>query len=216
MRARLLPLLLTLVWLPGCVAHSSFINTWNKPGAQPLDPATSKVAVVFISPDTATRRSAEDQLVRKLGEHGIRAIAAESIFEADQVGSAREMERRFRDAGINTVLTLRVLEQRAATDTRAPPYDRYPPRLDYLQLSQYWGYGWGKVYVPGYLLTDRLVAMETFVYSLPRDYMIWASRSRQVHKWEIPSLIGELGDAVPKDMVRVGLLPPTATPVAMR
>jgi hypothetical protein len=107
-----------------------------------------------------------------------------------------------------------VLEERAAVDPGPPPYDQFPPRLDYRQLSQYWGYGWGRVYVAGYLLTDTLVAVETFVYSLPRDELLWASRSRQVHKYQIPSLIAELGDSVPKDMVRVGLLAPTA-PQAM-
>ncbi len=217
MYPRVLPVILALVLFPGCATRSSFINTWNQPGAQPIDSATSQVAVVFMSPDAATRRTAEDQMVRKLEEHGIRAVAAESVFAADQVGSARQMQRRFEDAGINTVLTMRVLGGKAALSTELQPYEQFPTRLDYRQLSQYWGYGWGRVYVPGYLRTDTLVAMETLVYSVPRDSMIWGSRSRQVHKYEIPSLVAELGDAVPKDMVRVGVLAPTArTPVAKR
>jgi hypothetical protein len=217
MRPRLLTLILGFVVLPGCVSHSSFINTWNKPGAKPIDPATSKVAVVFISPDATSRVAGEDLMVRKLGEHGIRAIPAESIFVADEVSTAPAMQRRFKDAGINIVLTMRVLEEGAALDTGQQPYDQFPPRLDYLQLSQYWGYGWGRVYVPGYLRNNSLVGVETFVYSLPRDYMMWGSRSRPVLKREIPSLIAELGDSVPKDMVRVGLLAPNPQKaVAMR
>lgn len=214
MRARVLLALLAAVLFPGCAANSSFINTWNRPGAQQIDSLTSKMAVVFMSPDAGRRRAAEDQMVRALAAYGIRAIAAESIFEANQVGSARAMQRRFEDAGISTVLTMRVLGERAAIAPGPPPYDQYPPRLDYLQLSQYWGYGWGRVYVAGYLLTDTDVAVETLVYSLPRDELLWASRSRQIHKYQIPLLIAELGDSVPKEMIRVGLLSPTA-PVAV-
>jgi hypothetical protein len=168
------------------------------------------MAVVFMSPDAGRRRAAAEQLVRELGAHGIRAVAAESIFEADQVGSARVMQRRFEDAGIGTVLTMRVLGERAALATGPPPYEQYPPRLEYLQLSQYWSYGWGRVYVAGYLLTDTEVAVETLVYSLPRDELLWGSRSRQVHKYQIASLIDELGNAVPNEMSRVGLLAPNA------
>jgi hypothetical protein len=216
MRARPLAVVLALVFLPACATHSSFINTWNRPGAQPIDSATSQVAVVFMSPDAATRRAGEDQMVRKLDEHGIRAVAAESVFEADRVGSARQMQQRFEDAGINTVLTMRVLGRKAALDPGLQPYEQFPTRLDYLQLSQYWGYGWGRVYVPGYLRTDTLVAMETLVYSVPRDSLIWGSRSRLVHRYEMPSLIAELGDSVPREMVRVGLLPPSAPPAVTR
>jgi hypothetical protein len=214
MRARISLLLLAAVFSPGCVTHSSFINTWNHPGAPPLDTATTRMAVVFISPDPARRRDAEDQMVRELGARGIQAIAAESVFEADHAGSARAMKSRFQEAGVTTVLTMRVLGTKAAISPGLPPYAQYPPRLDYLQLSRYWGYAWGRVYVPGYLLTDTEVAMETLVYSLSSDQLLWGSRSRQVHKYQIPALVAELGDAVPKNLASVGLLAP-ATAIAM-
>ncbi len=186
------------------------------PGTGPARSRSNRPAAPWPSsscrPTPAPRRAAEDQLqYANSVRTRIKAVAAESIFEANQVGSARAMQGRFgvcRHPG--TVLTMRVLGERAALATGPPPYEQYPPRLDYLQLSQYWGYGWGRVYVAGYLLTDSVVAVETLVYSLPRDELLWASRSRQVHKYQIPSLIDELGDAVPKDMSRVGLLPQNA------
>ena len=143
------------------------------------------MAVVFMSPNGERRRAVEDQMVHQLGEHGIQAVAAESIFEADSAGSPREMQRRFRDAGIDTVMTIRVLDQRAALNPGAPPYEQIPPRFEYLALSRYWGLGWGRVYAPGYLLTDTEVAVETLVYSLSRDDLLWGSRSRHVHKYQI-------------------------------
>jgi hypothetical protein len=217
MRTRLLPALLALVLLPACATNSSFVNTWNLPGAQPIQSSTGKMAVVFMSPNGERRRAVEDQMVHQLGEHGIQAVAAESIFAADSAGSPREMQRRFQEAGVDTVMTIRVLDQGAALNPAPPPYEQIPPRLEYLALSRYWGLGWGRVYAPGYLLTDTEVAVETLVYSLSRDDLLWGSRSRHVHKYQIPPLLAELGDSVPKDMVRVGLLAPTApTAVAMQ
>jgi hypothetical protein len=217
MRARILPALLAAVLIAACATNSSFVNTWNLPGAQPIQSATSKMAVVFMSPNGERRRSVEDQMVHQLGEHGIQAVAAESIFVADSAGSPREMQRRFQGAGIDTVMTIRVLDQRAALSPGPPPYEQIPPNLEYLALSRYWGLGWGRIYAPGYLLTDTEVAVETLVYSLSRDDLLWGSRSRHVHKYQIPPLLAELGDSVPKDMIRVGLLAPTPpTAVAMK
>src|ERR1700683_1109811 len=70
MRARILPALLALVLLAACATNSSFVNTWNLRGAQPIHSATGKMAVVFMSPNGERRRAVEDQMVRQLGEHG--------------------------------------------------------------------------------------------------------------------------------------------------
>ncbi len=42
--------------------------------------------------------------------------------------------------------------------------------------------------------------METLVYSLSSDELLWGNRSHQVHKYQSPSLVAELGDAAPVAM----------------
>ena len=55
----------------------------------------------------------------------------------------------------------------------------------------YWGYGWGAVYDPGYLQADTVVTLESNVYSVPREELLWSSRSETIS----PSSI-ELADGV--------------------
>jgi len=52
----------------------------------------------------------------------------------------------------------------------------------------YWGYGWGTVYEPGYLREDKVVSVETLVYSFEQDELVWAGgrlgrAAMQVYYW---------------------------------
>jgi hypothetical protein len=71
----------------------------------------------------------------------------------------------------------------------------------------YWTWGWGTVWEPGYLTVDKIVKVETLVYSLERDELLWAGVSRTVDPASIDSFIGELATAVTKQMAKDGLLP---------
>jgi hypothetical protein len=185
---------------------SAFITTWSDPGAQPIHPASSKMAVVFMARDPAQRRDAEDLLARKLREYGIQAVPAESIMPTERGGDASTMLTRFADVRVDTVLIMRVLGEGASLSVSPPPYFLSPQPWEYRRLSLYWGYGWGSVWVPGYLLTDTAISMETLVYSLSRDRLLWASRSYPSHRYQIPELTAQLADVVPVQMAQEGML----------
>ena len=48
---------------------------------------------------------------------------------------------------------------------------------NYGTLWGYYGYGWGSVYVPGSVQKETLVVVETTIFSLPRNQLLWAAVS---------------------------------------
>jgi len=78
----------------------------------------------------------------------------------------------------------------------------------YRGFGPYWGYGWNAVYEPGYLQTDNLISVETLVYSLTTDKLLWASTSRTTNPKDIDSLVKEVADLTAKEMVKEGILTP--------
>jgi hypothetical protein len=70
----------------------------------------------------------------------------------------------------------------------------------------YWVWGWGTVYEPGYLREDKIVRVETLVYSFDRDELVWAGVSRTMDPGRLDEFIGELAQAVSKRMEKDGLL----------
>ena len=69
----------------------------------------------------------------------------------------------------------------------------------------YWRYGWGAVAEPGYLTVDKIVKVETLVYSLEQDQLVWAGVSRTIDPAQIESFISELAQAVTKRMEQEGV-----------
>jgi hypothetical protein len=86
----------------------------------------------------------------------------------------------------------------------APGYPGFPPY--YMRFSGYWGYGWGAVYEPGYLTTDTVVSVETLVYSLTQDKLLWAGTSKTTNPAKVGPFVSELGEAVANEMTKQGLL----------
>lgn len=191
-----------LILLSACASTTTFTSTWKAPEAQGLSLSGKTIVAVFISRDESQRRAAEDTLAADLTARGAHGIAGYTLLPTDERGSGERARERFREAGANGVVTMRVVgkDQRI---TYTPGY-AFPPY--YGAFGPYWGYGWGAVYDPGYLQTDTLVSVETVVYSLDRDKLLWASTSRTVNPRDIYRLVKEVADATSREMARQGFI----------
>jgi hypothetical protein len=61
-------------------------------------------------------------------------------------------------------------------------------------------------YDPGYLRTDRVVLVETLVYSLAQDKLLWAGKSKTTNPENLQKFISELADAAAKEMRKAGFV----------
>ena len=71
----------------------------------------------------------------------------------------------------------------------SPVYTGHP------SFYAYWGSTWGMVQRPGYVLNDQVVSVETVIYSIKEDKLVWTARTRSLNG--APSkLVDETVDAV--------------------
>ncbi len=66
------------------------------------------------------------------------------------------------------------------------------------------------VHADGSVATTTLLRIETLVYSLERDTLLWAGTSRTSDPTNVPRLVSEIADAAAKQMVKQGVLAPSA------
>jgi hypothetical protein len=195
---------LALLLVAAC-ASTSFVSTWKAPDAQALDPRGHKVAAAYITADESSRRVAEDVLVRKLNEQGAQGVPSYSLIPASELRNMDFVKARLAEAGVDGIVTMRVIDerqrQRVTYDGTRPPFAPY-----YWTFSGYWGYGWGYPYRPAEVTTDTVVRVETQVYSLERDALLWAGTSRTVNPSKVASFVAELADQAAKEMKKQGLL----------
>jgi len=202
LRARVLGAVLAS--FAACTATTTFDSIWKAPNVKSVSPVGKTVVAVFISRDISQRRAAEDEMVADLNKRGAHGVAAYTLLPNDKAADADAAKAVFKAEGANAVVVMRLVgkDQKVTYVPGAPApayYGRYGP---------YWGYGWGAAYDPGYLSTETLVSLETTIYSLDREELLWAATSRTTNPTDVKSLVSEVAEATANQMVLEGLLAP--------
>jgi hypothetical protein len=193
-------LLLTLV---SC-ASTTFQSHWRNPEAQPLRLVGAKAVALFVSNNPTIRRIAEDALAREVSSRGVQAVPAYTLLSDEEIDNVETARAKLESAGFDGAVVMRVVGRETQVTyepgfwTARPYYRRF--------WGGYWGWGWGRVRQPGYLRQDRLVSVETLVYSFRQDELVWAGISKTVNPSRIEGLVSDLVKAVAKELEKEGLL----------
>jgi len=201
------------LWLPATVAAllvsllacstTTFDSTWRDPTARTLDLKGKKVVGLFVNKNEALRRAAEDAMAREISAHGAQGVPAYTLFGGDEIKDQAKVRAKLESMGFSGVVVMRI----AGKETQV----NYSPAVyggPYYHSfwGGYWGYGWGYAYSPTYLTVDQIVKVETMVYSLEQDKLVWAGVSRTVEPTKVDSFITELAKEVANQMEKDGLL----------
>jgi hypothetical protein len=117
----------------------------------------------------------------------------------------REKSKQFlAKAGISGAVMVRLIGDEERT-TSSPATVWYTQPY-YQGFNSYWGYGWSAVYMPGYTWTDKVITLETLIYSIDKDELIWAGRSESTNPKDIQKFVQELVKAAGKELRKAGLV----------
>jgi hypothetical protein len=71
----------------------------------------------------------------------------------------------------------------------------------------YYGYGWGGAWSTGPdIRTDTIISVETLVYSLKQNKLIWAGESKTTNPSNVDNFVRELATSAAKEMKKAKLL----------
>lgn len=201
----------------GCATGSNFTSSWKAPDAQPLNMRGKKVAALIISKDESVRRGAEDELSYQITKRGVKGIPAYALVPTEGVQDREKAKAAFEKAGIAGVVSMRVVGKDQELNYQPGVAWGSPWSGSY--YGSFWGgagggyyaWGWGGVYDPGYLRTDTIVTVETLVYALDQDKLVWAGMSRTSNPERADDLIRTLVDKAAQEMQKQGLIGAAAT-----
>jgi hypothetical protein len=198
-RGRLLGLALVMAVGALACATTEFKSTWRDPTAQPVALRGQPVAAFMITPNESTRRAGEDILARELSARGVRGIPGYQLTGAQPVRDSEALRRKLERAGIDGTVIMRVVDRRQEVNY-------IPGGPAYGSMYGYWDYGWGMMGHPGYLETDTIVSVETLVYSLPQDKLLWGGVSETTDPANLDSFIKEIVKKAGDEIRKAGLL----------
>jgi hypothetical protein len=196
-----LALLATVMVVGAGAAKPKFTSVWKTPAAGEVTLAGKKVAALVISNDTDLRVSGEEALVRELGQRGLQGVATYRIAPKEELTDVAKAKGWFERAGVEGVVALRPISSERRTtytpSTWANPY--------YGTLWGYYGYGWNNVYIPGSIGHETVVTVETLIFSVPKDTLLWAAVSESEEPKTLAAFMKELVEACVDEMHRQGL-----------
>jgi hypothetical protein len=199
--------LAALLALTGC-STTQFTHTWKAPDANLKHIAPgSKVGALVIYPVVTVERSAEDALAAALTQRGVDGIPAYTLLGDTNPTNEDAAKASFTKAGAEAVVVMRGVEVKNQEVFRAPTVSGpYSDPASSAFWGGYYGINWNAVSDPGYLKTAKLVSVETMVFDLQSNKLIWSGRSQTVEPGKLEAFMQELVDEAAKAMKKDGVL----------
>jgi hypothetical protein len=188
---------------------SNIIESWRDPDAQPLNFKGEKVVAVVMLQDPKARRRAEDALAKEITRAGAKGVAMYKIAPAGVTPKEGETQTRavVESIGAKGVVVMRPVDVnhrsvQTATPSSNDVYGGY--------WGGYYGIGWADPWLDKApdVDTDLVVTVETFVFSLPQNKMVWTGTSETVNPKNAEKFVRTLTADIAAEMKRLGLVAP--------
>jgi hypothetical protein len=183
-------------------SSTTFVSSWKSPSAQPMHVSGAKVAAVVLMSDLPSRRVAEDKLASELTARGAEGVPMYRIMDQDDIDDeaiARETLDQANIAGVVVMHPMGTQQEAKASDTYGKaPYNTY--------WSGYYAYGWASPWAEPEASYETVVSVETLIYSLRQNQLVWAGTSKTTNPASLTDLIAELAGATATELSHLALV----------
>ena len=198
---------LTMLTLSACAP--ALLSSWKAPDATPFRLTGDKVAAVVMATDETTRRAGEDALARQLSLRGAEGIPMYTLFpdaDPDDEPAARAAAEQ---AGVVGIVVMRPV--RVDKEISSDPVT-YSGPIHAGFWGGYYGHGWGSPWGPGVvsggqIRTDTIVTVETLVYGLRENKLLWRGQSETTNPRNVNRVIEDTAEQVVNELARLELIP---------
>ena len=180
--------------LVSCGPSTKIEKSWMEPGASVSPAGSNKTLVV------AMRRVIEDQLSKRIGSG---AVSSYTIVSSEMLKGASEdaLKQKVTEGNFTHILLMRLADVEKETS--------YVPGTTtsfYGGYGRYYGYGAGMYSTPGYYTTDKNYFVETTVYTVNPDKLVWTGTTKTVNPSKLDKAVNEIADAISEKMKKDGFL----------
>jgi hypothetical protein len=189
-----------ILFAVSCGPSTEIVKTWREPGATITPGSENKALVIGMVKDEGSRRIIEDELVKRLNPN---AVASYTLIPSQMLSEANEaaLEQKLKEGKFTHVLLMRLADIEKETSYVPGTTTGY-----YGGYGRYYGYGAGMYSSPGYYTTDKNYFVETTVYTVNPNKLIWTGTTKTVNPDKINKTVNEIADIVADKMKAEGFL----------
>ena len=185
------------------IAAPKFVNVWKSPEVARLNFAGKKVAALVITDNQSLQMSGEEALTRELTARGVTGTPTYRFVPREELKSAETAKDWFERAKVEGVVALRPVRAEEGREYTAVVWSSgyYPT------FWGYYGYGWSSAYVTPIGGRDTTtITVETLVYDLTRDQLVWAATSETKDPKNLQDFVKDLVKGAVNEMKKMKLV----------
>jgi len=183
-----------------CSPSTKIEKSWIEPGASVSANPQYKTLVIAMVKDETSRRVIEDELVKRLKSPG---VASYTVLNSEMLKAAsdEDLTKVVNDGKYTHILLMRLADVEKETSYVQGTTTGY-----YGGYGRYYGYGAGMYSTPGYYTTDKNYFIETTVYSVTPNKLLWTGTTKTVNPDKVSTAVTQIADVVVQKMKSDGFL----------
>lgn len=183
-------------------SSTHIISSWKDPNIQIHSGDWNKVLVVALLQNETNRRRAEDEMVKLLKGIGISSYSY--LNRQLSPNDLEAMRSRLTTDGFDVAITMRLID--VDKEKIFTPAQHYLYPTYYQTFSGYYYRGWINYTTPGYYTVTEKYIIETVVYSIENDKIIWSGITETYDPQKIEKLTDEIAYVIHKQMLKEGFI----------
>lgn len=199
-----------LALFSSCVS-TELVGSWKMD--QTMTGSYDEIGIVVVTPNMSTRSIMETDLATSLAAKGIKAsptfdifpfVANQELFKDHDTLAIRNYAReRIAKFGFDAILLVALFDQR--TESRYNQGSSFSFAVPAYQYNYYgyYQYAYSTVYAPGYYSTKTLYFLESNLYDVETEKLIWTAQTKTtVDVSDIHKDSGIFADIIAEEMLK--------------
>jgi hypothetical protein len=211
-RLKLLPILLMSAMVWSCSPSTRITGSWVDPSSRGKMLNGKTIFVASLTSNIKVRTNLENNLERQPAFGNVKVVKSIDFFSADfykKIPPEQQLISQIKQSGADLILTISLINK--DSETRYVPgnsgYAPYPYYRWYGGFYSYYNYWRPMFYEPGYYVTDKIYFMETNLYEISSNKLVWSAQSQTVNPGSIDNFVTTYPKVLADQLVKDGLLP---------
>lgn len=199
----ILIILIAMIIIGGCSSSNKIFNSWKNPEATIESAKFQTVAVFAMVKNPDMRMDIEEAIASQMPN--TIAVPSYKMITNEELADLNAVKQKLNERGMEGALILSVKK----VDEKTSYYSSGMYPSAYYTFGGYYNYAWNYMYDPYvYSSTNIYVDLETLIYSIKNDQLVWYAESTSINPNDIQKTISELSVSIKEQLVEEGLLDP--------
>lgn len=192
-----------------CRSSTEITGSWKNP--RQTSYSYDNIIVTALSSNVRAKSTVETHLANQLSRMGITVSKGTEIFPPRFMEGEPDKDKildEVRKNGAAAILTINLVDEE--TESRYVPstidYAPFPRYSYYGRFGGYFSYWQPRVYSPGYYAEDKIYYLETNLYDVNSEQLIWSAQSETYNPSSLERFSENFAEVIVRNLRRENVL----------